>query len=92
MPWRNALRALTEAREEVTEYEALADLMRRREQPWVSCWQKETGKPHTLPDYGEFLGWLVNKLEYTEAKLATAWLKLKNITEEIEGLLPGDTR
>lgn len=61
---------LEAALEEVAEYEQLAALMRRREEPWIKRWQQETGKAHTFPDYGEFLGWLVEKLESSRRLLA----------------------
>ena len=64
----NAL-ALTPAdvESELAEWEQLAALMRRREAPWIARWQQETGKPNTLPDYGEILAWIVEKAERAEA-------------------------
>lgn len=63
---------LEAALEEVAEYEQLAALMRRREEPWIKRWQQETGKAHTLPDYGEFLGWLITKLDVSRTALVSA--------------------
>jgi len=48
---------------ELSGWDDLLELQRKREQPWVERWQQETGKADTLPDYGEFLGWLIAKLD-----------------------------
>jgi chromosome segregation ATPase len=62
------VRAVVEEKEaEIQEYDILANLQRQRERPWIKRWQQEIpGKAHTLPDYGEMLGWLVSKAEAAE--------------------------
>lgn len=57
------LRALVEAYRELDEYEHLAALMRKREEPYITRWQLENDRPNTLPDYGEFLLWLLEALD-----------------------------
>ena len=58
-----ARRQAVEVQEEVVELRALFDLQLKREKPWVARWQQETGKPDTLPDYGDFIAWLFDKAE-----------------------------
>lgn len=70
-------RALADAAEEISEWEALAALQRKREQPWHEMWRRETGKHDTLPDYGEFLGWLVAKIADAEQRAQRAEAQLK---------------
>ena len=36
---------------------------------WIEAWRKATGKPDTLPDYGEMLGWLCGQIEAAEARV-----------------------
>ena len=38
-------------------------MAQEREAPYVSQWRRETGKPNTLPDYGDLLRWVIGKNE-----------------------------
>lgn len=56
-----------QAREEIAEYEQVAALQRKREEPWIRRWQAETGKgPLVLPDYGVLMAWILDKAEQAE--------------------------
>lgn len=58
---------LRAAERERTADEALHDLIRQRELPWVRRWQEATGKDESVyPDYGELLTWLAERAETAE--------------------------
>ena len=44
-------------------------MAQKREAPYVEQWRRETGKPDTLPDYGDLLHWVIAR---REALLAAA--------------------
>ena len=79
---RELRRELRQAQEEISEYEALAALQRKRERPWIALWQQETGKHTSLPDYGEFLGWLVTKLDALREQVAAQQAELIETREQ----------
>jgi hypothetical protein len=55
--------------EELMDFDTLAALQRHREQPYIARWQEETGKGDLVhPDYGEFLQWLIERLEALERR------------------------
>ncbi len=67
----NDLIAAVEAlRERVAEHDHLFDLAQKRERPWIEAWRKATGKHGTLPDYGEMLGWICDRAEIAETRVA----------------------
>jgi hypothetical protein len=72
--------------EDLAEYEHLAALMRRREEPWIEQWAKATGKHDTLPDYGELLAWIVKRAETAEAQLAEVQRERDALRERVAGL------
>lgn len=61
--YSHAVTYLAAAYRDADELQAILDLMRQREQPWIARWQRALNKPDTLPDYGEFLIWLLDALE-----------------------------
>ena len=67
-----ARRQAVEVQEEVVELRALFDLQLKREKPWVARWQQETGKPDTLPDYGDFIAWLLDKADRATTALGAS--------------------
>src|SRR5262245_23907136 len=68
-----ALRSERDAlREAVAQYETLAAILRRREQPWIAAWQRATGRHDTLPDYDEVFDWITTRAERAESELADA--------------------
>ncbi len=70
-PVERALVAAVETlREREAAYDTIFDLQRKRERPWIEAWQKASGKPNTLPDYGEMLNWLCGQIEAVEAREA----------------------
>jgi len=57
----NALAAeLLRLRKELAEMEALSDLQHRRTVIADKAWQEEKGRPHTLPDLGDLICWLMD--------------------------------
>ena len=62
-----AIAALQSDLDTADELQALFEQQRKREAPWVAAWQQDTGKHHTLPDYGEFLGWLIDRVDAAKA-------------------------
>lgn len=59
-------KAISTLAEDNAELEALFELQRKRERPYIEIWQIETNNPDTWPDYGEFLKWLLDRLEAAE--------------------------
>jgi hypothetical protein len=55
--------AVEEQKERADGYERLFDQQRKREQPYIELWRRETGKHNVIPDYGEFVKWLCERLE-----------------------------
>lgn len=74
-------RAYHAAQEDVGDYEALGELQRRRELPWIRRWQIDTGKLDTLPDYGEIIGWITSKADAAEAEAARLLLVCSTVDE-----------
>lgn len=56
-------------REENYEFEQIAALQRKREQPWIERWREEDPekRANMLPDYGQIMGWIMDKAEAAEA-------------------------
>ena len=44
-------------------------MAQERERPYVEQWQRETGKPDTLPDYSDLLHWVIGKNERLRTSL-----------------------
>ena len=65
--------------DEVAGYDTLFDLAAGRERPWIEAWRRASGKPDTLPDYGEMLNWLCSRAEAAAAREAV----LAGVLEEI---------
>ena len=59
-------KAVKELLEENKELNFILDLQRKREAPYVKKWQKAVNKPNALPDYGDFLKFLLDELERKE--------------------------
>ena len=66
---------------EVDEYEHLSDLQRKREQPWIEQWRVETGQPLSLPDYGQMLGWILDKADAAQARVQVLEEALRTLRE-----------
>ena len=62
---RALLAEVRRLRTELDELTESADMQHRiasaRERPYVEQWRLETGKPNTLPDYGDLLHWVIEK-------------------------------
>lgn len=77
-------RELTELRQDVEEWEYLAALMRERERPWIAVWQRETGQPDTLPDYGAMLAWLDERCRKTESEYVVRRTEPESTTPDVK--------
>jgi len=60
--WDNVKKIL----EENKSLNYIFELQYKREVPYIKRWQKAVNKPNTIPDYGEFLGFLLDELERKE--------------------------
>lgn len=61
----------TKVRELTTEAAELThifELQRKREKPWIKRWREWTGKHDSLPDYGDFLEFIVDMAEKAEVE------------------------
>ena len=58
-----AWKAVKEVLEDNEDLTNLFDLHVKREKPYIKRWQKALNKPDTMPDYGDFLKFLLDELE-----------------------------
>jgi hypothetical protein len=56
------LAKLAKLQEELEAHDHTLALQWKRERPWVDEWRDETGRHDTLPDYGDMLSWLADKI------------------------------
>lgn len=77
---RDEAKELLSTEEELNaEYDRLGTMQRERERPFIEAWQKATGQPNTLPDYGAIMSWICDRAEAAETALREADAALMHI-------------